>query len=93
LELEFRIMSRLFESFEFLDRGWDIRLLENTSLRKVFLMMLASLFVLGWGTGWMLSDFIHFHRFSWGGIFDVTTLTFFGIRYARIIYRRLPTST
>jgi hypothetical protein len=41
----------------------------------------------------MLSDFIHFHRFSWGGIFDVTTLTFFGIRYARIIYRRLPTST
>jgi hypothetical protein len=40
-------MSRIFESFEFLDKGWDIRALENQSVRSVFLWLLPLLFVLG----------------------------------------------
>ena len=29
-------MSRLFDSYEFMDRGWDIRVLESFSLRKLW---------------------------------------------------------
>jgi hypothetical protein len=40
-------MARLFESFEFLNRGWDVRMLEGISLRKLFLLTIASVFLLG----------------------------------------------
>jgi hypothetical protein len=40
-------MSRLFESFEFLDRGWDVRVLESQSLRSIFLWLLPLVFSVG----------------------------------------------
>jgi hypothetical protein len=40
-------MSSPFTSFEFLNRGWDVRLLEGQSLRTVFVVLLVDLFMLG----------------------------------------------
>jgi hypothetical protein len=83
-------MSRLFESFEFLDRGWDIRVLENQPLRSVFLWLLLLLFLLGADTVVEAYVIFHLHRFNWPIVFNLPVVGFLGFRYARIIYRRLP---
>ena len=57
-------MSRLFESFEFLDRSWDVRVLENQSLRSVFLWLIPLLLLLGVDTGIGAFQFFRFHHFS-----------------------------
>jgi hypothetical protein len=54
-------MSRLFESFEFLDRGWDVRVLESQSLRSIFLWLLPLVFVLGADTALMAYQIFHLH--------------------------------
>jgi hypothetical protein len=82
-------MSRLFESFEFLDRGWDIRVLESQSLRSVFLWLLLLVFFLGADAAVTVYQIFHLHRFHWSIVFDVPIFTFVAFRYARIIYRRL----
>jgi len=83
-------MSRLFESFEFLDRGWDIRALENQSLRSVFLWLLPPLFLLGADTVIETYVIFHSHRLNWPIVFNLPVIGLLAFRYARIIYRRLP---
>jgi len=83
-------MSRLFESFEFLDRGWDVRALENQSIRSVFLWLLPLLFLLGADTAATLYVLFHFHHLNWSIIFNTPVVGLFAFRYARIVYRRLP---
>jgi len=83
-------MSRLFESFEFLDRGSDIRALENQSLRSVFLWLLLLLFPLGADTVIEVYVIFHFHRLNWPIVFNLPAVGLLAFRYARIIYRRLP---
>jgi hypothetical protein len=82
-------MSRLFESVEFLDRGWDVRVLENQSLRSVFLCLLVLAFILGGGTALAAYQVFHFHRFNWSIAIDFAVVGFLTFRYARMIYRRL----
>jgi hypothetical protein len=83
-------MSRLFESFEFLDRGWDIRVLENQSLRSVFLWLLPLVFLLGADTAIESYLIVHLRRFNGEMAFNLPVVGFLAFRYARMIYRRLP---
>jgi hypothetical protein len=83
-------MSRLFESFEFLDRGWDIRALENQSVRSVFLCLLPLLFLLGAYTAITAYSIFHLHRFNWSVLFNLPVIGVLCFRCARLIYRRLP---
>ena len=82
-------MSRPLESFEFLNRGWDIRILETQSLRSVFVMLLLALFMLGMLTSMVVYEAVRLHRFDWSiaFLFPVFLLSVF--RYAPLIYRRL----
>lgn len=82
-------MSRLFESFEFINRGWDVRFLESQSLRRAFVMLLLDLFMLGMGTGITIYGIFRFHRFDWS--FAAVSLVFLlsVFRYVPLIYRRL----
>jgi hypothetical protein len=82
-------MSRLFESFEFLDRGWDVRVLESQSLRSIFLWLLPLVFVLGADTALMTYQIFHLHRLNWSMVFNLPVLTLLAVRYARLVYRRL----
>jgi hypothetical protein len=82
-------MSRLFESFGFLNRGWDVRILENQSLRSVFLWLLPLIFLLGADTAITAYQIFHLHRFNWSIIFNLPVVGLISFRYARIIYRRL----
>lgn len=82
-------MSRLFESFEYLDRGWDVRVLENQSLRSIFVSLLLLVFFLGTDVAVTAYNVFRFHRFDW---FEGTYMLFVGIlalRYSRLVYRRL----
>jgi hypothetical protein len=83
-------MSRLFESFEFLDRGWDIRALENQSLRAVFLWLLPLLFLLGADAGMAAYSILQLHRLDWSIVFNLPIAGVLSFRYSRLIYRRLP---
>ena len=79
----------LFESFSTLNRSWDDRVLEHQSVRKVFLWLLASLFVFGAVVSITIYQDFRFNRFAWA---DLPVLALLGIacfRYARIVYRRL----
>ncbi len=82
-------MSRLLESFEFLDRGWDVRVLEGQSLRSVFLWLLPLMFLLGVDTAFMAYQIFHLHRLNWSIVFNLLVFGLIACRYARIIYRRL----
>jgi hypothetical protein len=82
-------MSRLFESFEFLGRTWETRVLEGMSLRSVFVWLLVSLWLLGADVALTAYDFFHLHRVAWP---IVLNMAFFGViafRLSRIIYRSL----
>jgi hypothetical protein len=83
-------MSHLFESFEFLDRGRDIRVLENQSLRSVFLWLLLLLFLLGADTAITAYQVFRLHLFNWSIVFNLPVVGLLAVRYARMIYRRLP---
>jgi uncharacterized protein (DUF983 family) len=82
-------MSRPFESFEFLNRGRDVELLESQSLRSFFVMLLVALFVLGMLAFMMIYEVVRLHRFNWLHplLFLVVILPAF--RSFRLIYRRL----
>jgi hypothetical protein len=82
-------MSRLFESFEYLDRGWDIRALERQSLRSIFVSILILTFVLGMGVAVTAYDVFRFHHFSWAEGVNMLSVASLGFRYSRLVYRRL----
>lgn len=82
-------MSRPFASFEFLNRGWDVRLLETQSLRSVFVVLLLHLFMLGMLTGITIYCIFHLHRFDWSIAMISLALMLPVFRYVPLIYRRL----
>lgn len=82
-------MSRPLESFEFLNRSWDIRLLESQSIRTVFVILLMDLFMLGMLTIMTIYDLVHFHSFNWSNGMLLLVFILPAFRYSRLIYRRL----
>ena len=82
-------MSRPFESFEFLNRGWDVRVLEQQSLRSLFVTVLAYSFMLGMITSISIYEILHLHRINWTFAFLLPVYVFPAVRYSRLIYRRL----
>jgi hypothetical protein len=58
-------MSRLFESFGFLNRNSDVRLLEHQSVRSAFIWLLIDVFVLGMLIFATIYEFVRLHRFDW----------------------------
>jgi hypothetical protein len=82
-------MSPLFESFNFLDRGWDVRTLENQSLRSVFLWLVLLLFLIGALTAQAMHQLLRLHHFDWLSVIVLANLGLFAFRSVRLIYRRL----
>jgi hypothetical protein len=82
-------MSRPLESFEYLNRGWDVRLLESWSLRSLFVWALVSSFMLGVVTFMMIYEVVRLHRFNWQHPVLFLILITPAFRYSRLIYRRL----
>jgi hypothetical protein len=82
-------MSRPLESFEFLNRGWDIRILETQSLRSVFVVLLLDLFMLGMLTSIVIYEAVRLHRFNWSTAFLFPVFLLAVFRYAPLVYRRL----
>jgi hypothetical protein len=82
-------MSRPFESFEYLNRGWDVRLLEGLPLRKVFAFLLLGVFMLGALTFMIAYEGFRFRRFNWANVMIFATLALSVVRYAGVVYRRL----
>jgi len=79
----------MFESFEFLNRGWDIRILEGQSLRSVFLWLLPVIFLLGGETFVAIYQIFRLHRIDWAIVMSMLVLGLSAFRYTRLIYRRL----
>jgi len=79
----------LFESFKFMDRGWDVRALENQSLRSMFVWLLLDLFMLGMLTSMMIFELVHLHRFDWSGAMLLPVFILAAVRFSRLIYRHL----
>jgi len=82
-------MSRLFESFELLDRRWESRIRESMSLRSIFVWLLASLFLVSVEAALTTYNFFHLHRVSWPIVLNMAVFGLIAFRYARIIYRSL----
>ena len=82
-------MSRPLESFEFLNRGWDVRLLESQSLRSVFVMLLVALFMLGMLTSMTIYQAVRLHHFNSSSAMLLLVFILPVFRYAPVIYRRL----
>jgi hypothetical protein len=82
-------MSRPLESFEFLSRGWDVRILEGLSLRSVFVMLLVDLFILGALAALSIYGIFHLHRFEWTTAMIGFVLLVPVLRYIPLVYRRL----
>jgi hypothetical protein len=82
-------MSRPFSSFEFLNRGWDVRLLESQSLRSLLIVLLADMFMLGMITFMMIYDGFRLHRFDWSNAILFLLFILPAVRYSLLIYRRL----
>jgi hypothetical protein len=79
----------MFESIEFLNRGWDVRMLESQSLRSVFLWSLMIAFLLGVDAVSVMWGFFSFHRLHWPIVMNLLLFTILGFRYSRIVYRRI----
>lgn len=82
-------MSRLFESFEFLNRGWDVRVLEGQPPRTIFVFLLIDVFLLGAFTLMVIVNSVHMQRFEWGRGFLILTFILPVVRYSHLIWRRL----
>ena len=82
-------MARPFESFEYLNRGWDVRFLEAQSLRSAFVILLLDMFLLGTLIGIIVYCAARFHRIEWSVSMISLALLLSVFRYAPLIYRRL----
>ncbi len=82
-------MSRPLESFEFLNRGWDIRFLERQSLRWTFVALLVDVFMLGMVSFMTVYEIVRLHRFEWLNAILLALFVLPVLRYSRLIYRRL----
>jgi hypothetical protein len=79
----------LFESFSTLNRSWEDRVLAHQSERKLFLWLLASLFLFGAVVSVTIYQDFRFHRFDWTDLPVLALLGTYCFRIARIVYRRL----
>jgi H+/Cl- antiporter ClcA len=79
----------LFESLSALNRSWDDRVLEHLSVRKVFLSVVVSLFMLGACISIVVYQAFRTHRFDLADLPILALLGIFCFRYARLVYRRL----
>ena len=82
-------MSRLFESFEYLDRGWDVRALEGQSLRRVFIWLLLFAVLLGADLAVLVFAAVRSHQVNWPEVLNIVLIGLLGFRYGRAFYRRL----
>lgn len=82
-------MSRPLESFEFMNRGWDVRLLEGQSPRSIFVWLLLDVFILGMLTSMVVFDAFRLHRFDWSTAILLPVFHLPVIRYSPLVYRRL----
>lgn len=82
-------MSRPLESFEFLNRGWDVRLLETQSLRSIFVALVIDFFMLGALSFTMIYDGFRLHRFHSSNAILILVFLLPAFRYSILIYRRL----
>ncbi len=82
-------MSRLLESFEFLNRGWDIRFLEGQSLRSAFVWLMLDVFMLGAVSFMFVYEIFQRHRFDWLAAVLIILFSLTVIRISPLIYRRL----
>jgi uncharacterized membrane protein YoaK (UPF0700 family) len=82
-------MSRPLESFEFLNRGWDVRLLEQQSLRSVFVVLLIDVFMFGVLTFMATYQWFRLHRFDWLNLILLLLFVLPICRYSPVVYRRL----
>jgi hypothetical protein len=82
----------MFESFEYLNRGWDIRTLETQSLRSVFVGLLLALFMLGMLTSLTIYEAVRLRRINWSAVFLFPVFILAVFRYAPLLYRRLGRS-
>ena len=82
-------MSPLLESFEFLNRGWDIRFLEGHSLRCAFVWLLLDVFMLGAVSFMFVYEILRQHRFDWTAALLIVLFGLTVVRISPLIYRRL----
>lgn len=82
-------MSGPFESFQFLNRGWDVRLLEQQSIRWVFVALLIDVFMLGVLISMNILGWFWLHRFDWSNLVLLLVFVLPIARYTPIVYRRL----
>jgi hypothetical protein len=82
-------MSRLFESFEYLDRGWDVRALEGQSLRRVFVCLLLFAMLMGADLAVLGFTAVRSGQLNWVEILNIVMIGLLGFRYGRAFYRRL----
>ncbi|MGA2344904.1 MAG: hypothetical protein ABSF93_02790 [Candidatus Sulfotelmatobacter sp.] len=82
-------MGHLFESVNFLDRDWDVRVLESCSLHSVFVWLLLAVLVFGMLSSLMLYGIFDLHRFNWTLALPLAALSFPLFRAAHLVYRRL----
>lgn len=79
----------LFDSFGYLNRDRDARVLETQSVRSVFLGLVILLFILGVNVGMAMYILIRLHRAIWLGLPVLIVLGILCFRSARIVYSRL----
>jgi len=82
-------MSRPFESFEYLDRGWDVRMFENCFLRRAFVTVVLLGVVLGMDVAVNAYQVFLFRRVNWSEAVYILVAGVLVFRYSRAIYRRL----
>jgi hypothetical protein len=82
-------MSHLFESINFLDRDWDVHVLESRSLRSVFVCLVPVLFVVGMLASMTLYGIFRIHHFNWVLAMPLAALSLPSFRAAHLIYRHL----
>jgi hypothetical protein len=82
-------VSRPLESFDFMNRSWDVRLFEKQSPRSIFVLLLLDVFMLGVLTSMIVFDAVRFHRIDWSIALLLPVFVLPIIRYSPVIYRRL----
>ena len=82
-------MNRPFDSFEYLQRGPDVRLLETQSIRSIFVWLLVDLFMLGALSFMMIYRIFCLHHFDWTNAMLLLVIGLPVIRYSRVVYRKL----
>lgn len=84
-------MNRPFESFDAMNRAWDVRFLETHSLRSAFVWLLLDVFMLGAVSFMMLYQGFRQHRLEMTSVALLILFSLNLVRIAPVIYRRLHT--